>query len=182
MRILAGEPGFEPRLTESESAVLPLNYSPAGVAYCPSTEPAIACRRGATHKQCHARMQAWNRLRFDGIETRAHPPCGRGVFCPKPTSTFWHASQEVGAMKDGIGACGCLRLPRPPPLRRPAAAKRRRKLWKARSRVRNCRRNDRGSRGIPVRNGVENPHAGTPRIALKGDKIAPLDKFQYFCR
>jgi hypothetical protein len=26
--ILAGEPGFEPRLTESESAVLPLNYSP----------------------------------------------------------------------------------------------------------------------------------------------------------
>ena len=26
---LAGEPGFEPRLTESESVVLPLNYSPA---------------------------------------------------------------------------------------------------------------------------------------------------------
>ena len=25
---VAGEPGFEPRLTESESAVLPLNYSP----------------------------------------------------------------------------------------------------------------------------------------------------------
>ena len=25
---LAGEPGFEPRLTESESVVLPLNYSP----------------------------------------------------------------------------------------------------------------------------------------------------------
>ena len=28
-RGLAGEPGFEPRLTESESAVLPLNYSPS---------------------------------------------------------------------------------------------------------------------------------------------------------
>ena len=27
---MAGEPGFEPRLAESESAVLPLNYSPAG--------------------------------------------------------------------------------------------------------------------------------------------------------
>jgi hypothetical protein len=26
---LAGRPGFEPRLTESESAVLPLNYLPA---------------------------------------------------------------------------------------------------------------------------------------------------------
>ena len=26
---LAGEPGLEPRSTESESAVLPLNYSPA---------------------------------------------------------------------------------------------------------------------------------------------------------
>ena len=29
---LAGELGFEPRLTESESAVLPLNYSPTGLA------------------------------------------------------------------------------------------------------------------------------------------------------
>lgn len=28
---VAGEPGFEPRLTESESAVLPLNYSPTDV-------------------------------------------------------------------------------------------------------------------------------------------------------
>src|SRR6516225_1539990 len=28
---LAGELGFEPRLTESESAVLPLNYSPLSV-------------------------------------------------------------------------------------------------------------------------------------------------------
>src|SRR5208283_1095206 len=27
---LAGGPGFEPRLTESESAVLPLNYPPKG--------------------------------------------------------------------------------------------------------------------------------------------------------
>ncbi len=27
-RFLAGGPGFEPRLTESESAVLPLNYPP----------------------------------------------------------------------------------------------------------------------------------------------------------
>lgn len=31
-RELAGGPGFEPRLTESESAVLPLNYPPAGKA------------------------------------------------------------------------------------------------------------------------------------------------------
>ena len=30
--VLAGEPGFEPRLTESESAVLPLNYSPKAEA------------------------------------------------------------------------------------------------------------------------------------------------------
>ena len=29
---VAGEPGFEPRLAESESAVLPLNYSPNGSA------------------------------------------------------------------------------------------------------------------------------------------------------
>jgi hypothetical protein len=28
---MAGELGFEPRLTESESAVLPLNYSPPKV-------------------------------------------------------------------------------------------------------------------------------------------------------
>ena len=28
LKLLAGEPGFEPGLTESESVVLPLNYSP----------------------------------------------------------------------------------------------------------------------------------------------------------
>lgn len=32
VRKMAGEPGFEPRSTESESAVLPLNYSPTGPA------------------------------------------------------------------------------------------------------------------------------------------------------
>ncbi|CDX61211.1 hypothetical protein MPL1032_360030 [Mesorhizobium plurifarium] len=31
-RNLAGEPGFEPGLTESESVGLPLTYSPAGAA------------------------------------------------------------------------------------------------------------------------------------------------------
>ena len=31
---VAGGPGFEPRLTESESAVLPLNYPPAGICIC----------------------------------------------------------------------------------------------------------------------------------------------------
>ena len=30
---MAGEPGFEPRLTESESVVLPLNYSPSARAW-----------------------------------------------------------------------------------------------------------------------------------------------------
>ena len=29
-KVLAGEPGFEPGLTESESVGLPLTYSPAG--------------------------------------------------------------------------------------------------------------------------------------------------------
>jgi hypothetical protein len=33
---LAGEPGFEPRLTESESVVLPLNYSPVRRNACVS--------------------------------------------------------------------------------------------------------------------------------------------------
>ena len=30
---MAGEPGLEPRLTESESAVLPLNYSPTRLSF-----------------------------------------------------------------------------------------------------------------------------------------------------
>ena len=30
---MAGEPGFEPRLTESESVVLPLNYSPIEILW-----------------------------------------------------------------------------------------------------------------------------------------------------
>jgi hypothetical protein len=42
---LAGEPGLEPRLTESESVVLPLNYSPAGAARRP-----LRCRAGLITK------------------------------------------------------------------------------------------------------------------------------------
>ena len=38
--ILAGGPGFEPRLTESESAVLPLNYPPAGANFI-NCEPCV---------------------------------------------------------------------------------------------------------------------------------------------
>jgi hypothetical protein len=48
---LAGELGFEPRLTESESAVLPLNYSPLkhlkaivySVLFCNSQSFRTAC-------------------------------------------------------------------------------------------------------------------------------------------
>lgn len=44
---LAGEPGFEPRLTESESVVLPLNYSPAGRAgECPGRCAALINKSG----------------------------------------------------------------------------------------------------------------------------------------
>ena len=38
---LAGEPGFEPRLTESESVVLPLNYSPPEVSLARSVSGLI---------------------------------------------------------------------------------------------------------------------------------------------
>ncbi len=37
---MAGELGFEPRLTESESAVLPLNYSPIALPISRLFEPA----------------------------------------------------------------------------------------------------------------------------------------------
>lgn len=43
---LAGEPGFEPRLTESESVVLPLNYSPPRVSPRRSVSGLIAKTSG----------------------------------------------------------------------------------------------------------------------------------------
>ena len=43
---MAGGPGFEPRLTESESAVLPLNYPPAGIC---KNRP--SCRLHVSQKQ-----------------------------------------------------------------------------------------------------------------------------------
>jgi hypothetical protein len=38
---MAGGPGFEPRLTESESAVLPLNYPPLAGGKLPPAKTAI---------------------------------------------------------------------------------------------------------------------------------------------
>jgi hypothetical protein len=38
---MAGELGFEPRLTESESAVLPLNYSPPNCVHYQQLELAV---------------------------------------------------------------------------------------------------------------------------------------------
>jgi hypothetical protein len=49
VRSVAGELGFEPRLTESESAVLPLNYSPTGDA-----EPSAGAALGWGPARPHA--------------------------------------------------------------------------------------------------------------------------------
>ena len=48
---MAGGPGFEPRLAESESAVLPLNYSPAGFGMKLKTRPVGGDCVGASNAQ-----------------------------------------------------------------------------------------------------------------------------------
>jgi hypothetical protein len=63
---LAGELGFEPRLTESESAVLPLNYSPQ-----------LARSINSLRKRfCKSRV------RFCKFGTLRADICGQLVLCP----------------------------------------------------------------------------------------------------
>jgi hypothetical protein len=63
---VAGEPGFEPRLTESESVVLPLNYSPAGA------KPAWPVPVRRAYKQTAARCKWFFRENASGVsEARA---------------------------------------------------------------------------------------------------------------
>ncbi len=68
---VAGEPGFEPGLTESESVGLPLTYSPA-VLWCALFIPRTAC-----FAQCWAIATSgkvgwgtWIRTRTDGVRVR----------------------------------------------------------------------------------------------------------------
>ena len=53
---LAGEPGFEPRLTESESVVLPLNYSPPGYRFAAIGERAYSQNIG------HCKGRFWKKM------------------------------------------------------------------------------------------------------------------------
>src|SRR3954452_382009 len=65
---MAGELGFEPRFSESESDVLPLNYSPAGAGAGP-----ISSGRGGAYRPLHMGQN----VRIDksgGGNSGAHPP------------------------------------------------------------------------------------------------------------
>jgi hypothetical protein len=57
MIYVAGGPGFEPRLTESESAVLPLNYPPTG-----AETRLVALQRGASIAKRGGRRKRVGRL------------------------------------------------------------------------------------------------------------------------
>jgi hypothetical protein len=64
---VAGELGFEPRLTESESAVLPLNYSPSTVRQYLDIFGSFTIRREKFYK-------------FGPLFTRRRRPSGRFLF------------------------------------------------------------------------------------------------------
>jgi hypothetical protein len=59
---MAGEPGFEPRLTESESAVLPLNYSPSA--------PGKSARGGLVQIAKTATMRKLKKERARGLSMK----------------------------------------------------------------------------------------------------------------
>src|SRR5208337_856573 len=61
LRLLAGGPGFEPRLTESESAVLPLNYPPTGAR---ESEQAASIAKRARGRKGFGRARQGNRLKI----------------------------------------------------------------------------------------------------------------------
>ncbi len=72
LRLVAGGPGFEPRLTESESAVLPLNYPPR----------AFRKSRSLRHARVGAlapRGAAASHLRQSQAHSKPHLPYGTGL-------------------------------------------------------------------------------------------------------
>jgi hypothetical protein len=112
-RVVAGEPGFEPRQTESESVVLPLHHSPiitqthqwfkwmsgqsAGAGSCKS--PLSLVRRSTRSVRALASAEeaafsgegsAWGRRRL-----RAGPPSGRRRVRP-------HSSGKFGCCDPGL--------------------------------------------------------------------------------
>ena len=90
---LAGGPGFEPGLTESESAVLPLNYPPAGEGWGRPLPPACArCRQTGRTVQPYSPQrgrQAWAACVGGGClaqanrhgKDRVRPETGKGGWC-----------------------------------------------------------------------------------------------------
>lgn len=77
---LAGEPGFEPRSTESESAVLPLNYSPAEPAGWRRGQRGCVTARGLI-RQSGMRLQApLSTLWGTSFALRIGAPCSTLVF------------------------------------------------------------------------------------------------------
>jgi hypothetical protein len=86
LRGLAGGPGFEPRLTESESAVLPLNYPPT-----------------AAQGRVFARRRAASIAKRCGRRKRFGPVAGPSIAASGPAS-------------EGLAPRRALRLAPPPPL------------------------------------------------------------------
>lgn len=85
-RRLAGEPGFEPRLTESESVVLPLNYSPPPLSGWVTGRVTVRCtaapwcglqirRRGEYVKGIDAFNMQWPSASRGYVDIRTAGPC-----------------------------------------------------------------------------------------------------------
>src|SRR5690606_17744860 len=119
---LAGEPGFEPGLTESESAGLPLTYSPIRSSLGPAGAghgPTAAIRRSfpiggrlvttfglaiKTHLGARARniVPAWQCLHW------RRDPVGQGAFKVAEACAPGRGSEAGCRARSGPSSCRCL--------------------------------------------------------------------------
>lgn len=91
---MAGEPGFEPGLTESESVGLPLTYSPIGNAEAFGG----SCFVGwLARKQCDPCRQCAALRRWKGVYIQVGSGCNRGgdIFSPVFHSLFENAAKSL---------------------------------------------------------------------------------------
>ena len=100
MILLAGGPGFEPRLPGPEPGVLPLNYPPSATRNTTPDQPAATpgptagAARPARHQQNdHPHLGAMAKI---AATVRASPSCHGGRRSPNTAASLPQSSRESG--------------------------------------------------------------------------------------
>lgn len=119
---LAGELGFEPRLTESESAVLPLNYPPIGKAIVECnlgrSRRLVSLSRSARGSNVDTSRTSCAPFQAATAQTPLMPCVGPACRMPRWRSPLAHRRRRREIPRAGTHDRGTARRSRAPPCRR----------------------------------------------------------------